>query len=406
VARRHVGCDRCGAGAWIGPASDHDDAWCEACQRAALVPKGDREPTCSSCGQSLTLGAPRFEELFGQLQDLVAVLEAWNGDPARLATLVPDRPRFLTDLNPPAPRVGDPPEVRAALLALSTGAFREARLGLEGALVDPAATDPARLAFALGIACQRLGELVAAEAAFDRALALDREHSSARLDRGALRARRGDLAAAGEDWDRAGDGREARWNRAALLLHEAVSRAPGFPASEAIAAARQHAGPASSFWSDHTVGRLLFTLLVERARARGVSGDAACADARALRAAVQELEFDTFDDRALVLHGFAALGLPRDAQEVGAPLAAALLSRLATEPFARGPAGRWLADALDLAAVETRAARPAGALAVLSPLLARDDVKRYRFPCARCPEGTVGVEQVEDERPTPASEGP
>jgi len=35
------------------------------------------------------------------MQNLAAVLSAWSGDPAPLAALLPDRPRFLTDLDPP-----------------------------------------------------------------------------------------------------------------------------------------------------------------------------------------------------------------------------------------------------------------------------------------------------------------
>ena len=44
---------------------------------------------------------PRFVELWGELQHLDAVLGAWAGDPQPLATLLPERPRFVTDLADP-----------------------------------------------------------------------------------------------------------------------------------------------------------------------------------------------------------------------------------------------------------------------------------------------------------------
>src|SRR5262249_49243160 len=156
----------------------------------------------------------------------------------------------------------------------------------------------------LGVARQRLGDLAGAEQVFGRVLELDATHDAARLDRGALRARRGDFEGARADLQRAGARSEARWNRAALHVLEAVARGGGLPEPARLAAARAEAPDPSSYWSDPTVGRLLFTLLVERALARGAD---ACGDARTLRAAEREMEFEGFDDRALVLCGFARL---------------------------------------------------------------------------------------------------
>ena len=395
--RRFLACDRCGVGAWVGPDGDRFDAWCECCQRAAsfpttLVSRDLVAPRCESCGEPMTLGAPRFEELFGEIQNLVAVLEAWTGDPRRLRPLVPERPRFLADLDAPESRAGDPPALGAALAALRSGAFGDARERLE-AMRDGSSFD-LRAWVALGIAHQRLGDLAAAEDAFARALDREPLDARARLDRAALRARRGDFEGARSDVAHAGDGAEARWNRAALRVLEAVAAGTGLPEPERLAEARAEAGPPSPYWSDPTVGRLLFALLVERAHARGAS---ACGDARTLRAAEGELEFETFDDRSLALLGYASLELADEVERVAAPLAAALVVGLSREPFARGPSGRFLAAALETVASETSAGRPRQALAAATPLLARSDLRRYRIPCARCAQGSVGVERVEEE---------
>src|SRR5206468_8473163 len=168
-----------------------------------------------------------------------AVLEAWLDRPARLQPLVPERPRFLTDLSPPPPRVDDPTDLQHALGSLTAGAFGEARAAFDR-IAARSPVDPGvrmRAAMGLGVACQRLGDLAAAERAFDQALALDPDHQPARLDRGALRARRGDFSAAREDLERAGDSYEARWDRAALIMLEAVATTPGLPDRERIEAA-------------------------------------------------------------------------------------------------------------------------------------------------------------------------
>ena len=82
---------------------------------------------------------------------------------------------------------------------------------------------------------------------------------------------------------------------------------------------------------------------------------------------------------------------------MAAPLAASRIAELTREPAARGPAGAFLANALRAAAHEVEDRRPAGARDALAPLLARADLSRYRFPCARCGVGSIGIEQIEDE---------
>jgi YHS domain-containing protein/tetratricopeptide (TPR) repeat protein len=312
--------------------------WCERCQRPASLPTDVESARCAQCGEPLTLGDPRFEEIYGQIQNLVAVLEAGRGDPARLATLVPERPRFLSDLDPPESSATDDDVSRASLELLRAGAFVEARQRLEAILESRSQGDGARARLwqALAVARQRVGDLSGAEAAFTRVLEIDPSHEIARLGRGALRARRADFDGARADLEGAGSRIEARWNRAALSVLEAVSLGTGVPDPARLEAARREAGPPSSYWSDHTVGRLLFTLLVERAAARGPD---ACGDARVLRAAEGELEFDTFDDRALVLLGYARLAITDEAQRVAGPLAERLTRTLAEEPFAHGERG-------------------------------------------------------------------
>ncbi len=393
MPRCYVACDRCDFGVWIGPEGDLTDAWCEACQRGAQVPSGGTgAPRCEGCGEPLTIDEPRFEELWGEVQNLAAVLEAWQGGSARIAPLVPERPPFLTDLNPPPATTDDPPAVREALGALAAGAFRDARAALERQL-EPGA---ARRALALGVACQRLGDLEAAERAFSRALEDAPNHPAARLNRGVLRARRGDFAGAEADLGRAGNGLEARWNRAALRVLDAVATRPGLPAPEVVRAAREEAGPPSSHWSDHTVGRLLFTLLAERARGRSQGDAVGWGDERELRAAERELEFDTFTDRAMVLHAYASLGMRGQAEEVARPLTLALVEWLGAQPFVRGPLGLEIRTALNDVARAVGQGDPAAALAAAAALGERRDLARYRIPCARCGEGTLGVDRLED----------
>lgn len=395
MSRWHVGCDRCDAGGWIGRREAAVDAWCEGCQRGAVL-AGDAGAgsRCGACGQPLTLAEPRFLELYGELQNLGAVLSAWDGEVGPLAALLPDRPRFLTDLNPPPPRSQDASAAREALATLARGEFTAARALLEQAVART--PGDARLHFALGIAAQRLGEQAVAEAAFGRALA-GAESAAARVARGTLRAWRGEFAGAREDFARAGDRREGRWNRAALLLVEAVTTTGGLPASEVVQAARREAGEPSPYWSEHTVGRLLWTLLVERAAARAGSGAPECPDERTLGAAERELEFDTFWDRALVVEGYARLGLARETEAAASSLALERALALLGEPCVAGEAGRPLAAALERVAAAVKAGEPAVALAAVQEIARREDLRRFRVPCLRCGHGTLGVDRVEED---------
>jgi tetratricopeptide (TPR) repeat protein len=404
VARWRVACDACAAGGWIGPAVvagtrpgasvPAADAWCEGCQSAHGVDAGTIGAVCPRCGTTLTLGEPRFEELLGETQNLAAVFSAWCGDPEPLATLLPDRPRFLTDLDPPAPLPTDPAASGAGFEALARGQFARARDTLSRAALAVGA--PGHLWRGLGIAAQRLGDLALAEGAFTRAVETEPHDSAAWLNRGTLRARRGDFLAAREDFARAGDRREARWNRAALRIVETVSITAGLPDPETLRRAREEAGEPSSYWSDHTVGRLLWTLLVERAIAHADRGGSARPDQRVMRAAEGELEFDTFWDRALVVHGYARLGMKSEAGEAAGALVDGLLARLAEEPFAQGPAGAWLAGPLALAVAAARERRPGDGLAALNSVLGRREVLNYRVPCVECGRGSLGVESFED----------
>jgi hypothetical protein len=241
-----------------------------------------------------------------------------------------------------------------------------------------------------------MGDLALAEGAFTRAIETDPHDSAARLNRGALRARRGDFVAAREDFALAGDRREARWNRAALRVFESVATTAGLPDRETLRQAREEAGEPSSYWSDHTVGRLLWTLLMERTLARADRGGSACPDPRVMRAAEGEFEFDTFWDRALVVHGYARLGMKHEGGEAAAALADGLLARLVEEPFARGPAGGWLAAPLATGLAAVRERRPGDALAALKSVMGRHEVLNYRVPCVGCGRGSLGVESCED----------
>src|SRR5262245_34913880 len=135
MPRWRLACDACDAGGWIGPGADGAcDAWCEGCQRPQRVAEPRSPAPCAACGTPLTLAEPRFEELLGEAQHVAAVLAAWCGDPGPLATLLPERPRLLTDLDPPAPRAGDPPAVVDALASLARGQFERARAALAEAI--------------------------------------------------------------------------------------------------------------------------------------------------------------------------------------------------------------------------------------------------------------------------------
>jgi len=397
-ARWRVGCDACGAGGAIGPRAGPGpasrDAWCEACQRGEVVTAAGSPSGCARCGAPLSLEAPRFLEAFGMAQELAAVVAAWGGEPASLRTLLPERPRFLSDLTPPPADAADASRAAAALAELAAGAFAKARPGLVA--WTEAAPGEARAWEARAIAEERLGDAAGAEESWSRALAC-RDAPRARLARGVLRARRGALAEAGADLSRAGEGHEARWNRAALRVVHAVAVTPGLPAGEVLAAARAEAGPVSDYWSDFTVGRLLWTLLVERALARRAAGAPICPEERVLRAAEREFEHDTFWDRAMILHGYASLGMRAEEASVAAPLAAARAGALAAEPFLRARGAEALRDATERAAASVLAGDPAGAGPALDFLLTREDLRRYGVPCAACGRGLLRAEALEDE---------
>lgn len=411
MPRWHLACNQCDAGAWVGPSATGLEGWCESCQSAHGLPPGaGADAACPDCGIRLSTDELRFEEFYGELQNAAAVLAAWDGDPGPLDELLPERPRFLTDLTPPDILPGDPPEIRAALEAVRAGRFAEARHRLEAQAAAPGAEGrAARLWRALGIACERTGETEVAEDCFTRALgsgAAGAEEWRLRLARGCLRARRGDSEGARADFAGAGDGREARWNRSALLLLGAVARTPGLPGRDVIERAHAEAGEPSSYWSDFTVGRLLWTLLVERARApvpgagklpgagRDVPGHP---DPGPLREAEGLFEFDTFWDRALVVHGYATLGMKREASTSASALAGNLLGVLAREPFLRSPPAAPLAAAVLRAAQATADQEPGAALREVRALMGRGDVRRYRVPCARCGRGSIGVDGVEED---------
>lgn len=383
-ARVRVACDGCEAGAWIGPGAAGTDGWCEACQRGAHLPAGTTAP-CPACGGPLAVTAPRFPGLWGQLQNLEAVLAAWTGDAAPLAALLPERPRFVADLAVPAAAPGDPPDVAAALAAAARGEWA-------AVLAVPAIDAPRALA-ARAIAHERLGDAAAALEAWTRALAHG-EWPQARLARGALHARASRWSEAEADLALAGEGREGRWNRAALRVHRAIAETPGRPDARALAAARAEAGEASAYWSEPTVGRLAFSLLGERALARREAGELGDLDLGALREGEDQLEHATFWDRALVLSGWARLGSggDGDATRVARPLARELAAALLAEPAVKGASLAGAREALERAWDAVAAFEPRVAREAIAPWLAHEALRRYRLPCLACGRGTVGAD--------------
>ena len=337
---------------------------------------------CPRCGAALA-GEPRFVELWGSLQHLDAVLAAWAGDPAPLSGLLPERPRYLSDLTPPAPAPGDDDGSRRRLDAVSAGDW-------PAALAVPGALDP-RAHAARAIALERLGESEAAIEEWGAVLAAG-EDQRARLARGSLFARSARRAEALADLERAGASFAARWNRAALLVHDAVLGAEPDPAL--LARARAEAGEPSAYWSDPTVGRLAWSLLVEREAARPRGGSRLDDAARArLRAAEAGLEHATFWDRALVLAGWTRLGEVEESARVASALARSLAASLLTEPALAGALAD-VAEAVGSARAAMDSSEPAEARGALARALSRRDLARYRIPCARCGRGSVGVEEV------------
>lgn len=367
-------------------------------QLPAMPALGDRCPRCSA---PLTAW-PRFVELWGGLQHLDAVLGAWAGDFAPLAQLLPERPRFVTDLTPPAPGPDDPPARMALFEAVAHGRYRAALA--DGAAIGSPRDETARAHAARAIAHERTGDGVAALAAWDAVLALG-EDVRARLARGALLAHAGRYAAAHADFDLAGHSYEAGWNRAALLLHEAVADGDTLPAVGVLVRVRAETGEASAYWSDPTVGRLLWSLLVERELARKGERELARTEGAAamplsdgtraaLLAAESEFEHATFWDRAMVLVGWARLGAQDEAARIAAPLARRLSAALLDEPALAGRLLGAVASAVATARAAMAMGEPLEARHTLAEAFTRDDLRRFRIPCAACGRGAVGIEEV------------
>ena len=321
------------------------------------------------------------------LQHLDAVLAAWAGDAAPLARLLPERPRFVTDLDPPSARPDDPAPLAFAIAACAHGDYR--------AVPAPAPSDDPRAHAAYAIACERLGDVERATHAWDAVLAAG-EDPRARLARGSLHARAGRFDAARDDLALAGNGFPARWDRAALAVHLAVAASEGVPDPGPLAAARAEAGEASAYWSDATVGRLLWSLLVERAAERLVEGGPDPRDRAALRAAESEFEHSTFWDRAMRIVGWVRVGALDEAARVAGPLARDGAADLLDEPALRGPALASVAAAVTLARAGMDAGDPVSARHALAEPLAREDLRRFRIPCLRCGRGSVGLDETAD----------
>ena len=391
ATRWRLACDSCGAGAWVGPAPHGHDVWCESCQVAAVLPAAPTGQRCERCGAPL-LAAPRFVELWGELQHLDAVLAAWAGDWAPLAALLPERPRHVTDLAPPEERTDDPPTRRALL--------EDVRHGQWHAALARGSSDPdARAQAALAIAHERLGQWSEACAAWDRVLATG-EDARARLARGALLARQGRFAEAATDLALAGDSWEARWDRAAIAVGQAVAEVDGLPDAAVLLRARAEAGEASAYWSDPTIGRLLWSLLVERAAARLRElppGTPLEEPVRvALRAAESEFEHATFWDRAMQLVGWARLGAQEDAARIAAPLSREQAAMLLDEPALGGAPLLAVAQAVAGARTAMDLGDPVEARHDIHDAFAREDLRHFRIPCAACGRGSIGIEETSE----------
>ena len=332
------------------------------------------------------------------LQQLDAVLAAWDGEAGPLAALLPERPIFLTDLDPPGVWADDPATLREQLAALARGDWRAVldapHNGADAAASAGAFRAGARAEAARAIAHERAGHAEAAIASWDRVLAAG-EDERARLARGSLLARAGRRDAARGDFARAGDSFAARWDRAALIVLAAAEGADA-PDGALLARARAEAGEPSAFWSDPTVGRLLWSRLVERTLAADGPRPPSEADRARLRSAERALEHDTFWDRALLLVGWARVGAMEEAARVAGPLARATAGALKAEPALAGPALEAVATAVEAAIEAIDALEPARGRRALAGALEREDLRRFRLPCARCGRGSIGVDEVRE----------
>jgi len=324
------------------------------------------------------------------LQQLDAVLAAWGGNSVPLATLLPERPVFLTDLTPPDAYADDPAALRTQLAALARGDWRAVLAApeeLTGGADARSLSDVAR-----AIAHERLGDMAAAIAAWDRVLAAG-EDERARLARGTLFARARRNVEAREDLMLAGVSFAARWSRAAMLVNDATKDPAATPDAGLLARARAEAGEASAFWSDPTVGRLVWSRLIEFASFATVS------ERSRLRAAERELEHDTFWDRALLLVGWVRVGAPEEAARVATPLARDEARALVAEPALTGGPLRDVAEAVARTIAAIDAGEPQQGRDAIAGALAREDLRRFRLPCARCGRGSIGVDEVREAFP-------
>jgi tetratricopeptide (TPR) repeat protein len=331
-------------------------------------------------------------ELFGELQHMDAVLGAWAGDLEPLASILPERPRYLTDLAPPEPLTGDSFERLALLAAVHRGEWH--------AVLSAAEDDEPRVLASRAIAHERLGEREAAIADWSRVLEAS-EDARARLARGALLARLGRRDEAERDFALTGDRFEARWDRAALALERAVAESEELPDAGTLLRARSEAGEPSAYWSDPTVGRLLWTLLVERAQALTSPGEVSSLPnvrtarvLESLRAAEAEFEHPTFWDRAMQLLGWARLGALEDVTRIAAPLAREQSAELLDEPSLTGAPLLGVTQAVAAARSAMDMGDPVEARHDIHDAFARDDLRRFRIPCAACGRGSVGIEET------------
>ena len=387
--RVHLACDGCEAAAWIGRSPDGAglDAWCEACQIGVHVAADAPTPRCVTCGGPLATAMPRFVETWGMLQRLDGALRAWDGDPEPLARQLPVRPRFVSDLTPPADHAGDPEGLVALLADVRAGRWTEAlaRTGLDG---DPRAHG------ALAIAHERRGDSSAAAKQWAVALAAG-EWEQARLSRGSLLARGADYKNAAADFALAGDSPAARWNRASLEVHRALAKTPGRPDAHAMAAARATAGEAPEFWSEPTVGRLAWDLLADRTLARREAGDFTDFDLQVLREAEDLFEHASFWDRAMILVTYSRLELTGDVGRIAMPVAREQASGLLAEPALKGAPLAPFAAAVTAAYDAAVRREPRAGWRALYLWMRDERLQRYRVPCAACQRGSVGVEGFE-----------
>ena len=233
-------------------------------------------------------------------------------------------------------------------------------------------------------------------ASWDAAIALA-EDARARLARGALHARAGRWDAAEADLARAGDSFEARWDRAALALHRTIVERDAMPDDRAWADASRAVGPASDYWSDPTLGRLTWSLVVERVVASHAAGAPLEPAAHArLVAAAARFEHATFWDLAMQVVGWARVGAVEEVARLAQALAGTQVGSTLAEPAVRGPALRAVADAVASARTAMAARDPEGARRAIAPAVARTDLQHFRIPCLHCGMGAVGVDEVDD----------